>query len=210
MAQSKPPGLVALGIIGLVAGLLLTCSGTFGAVAVLFQEATQAKQREFMVGLPGQSQSPETLEAFDHMAAQTQELAKTWMPALVTIYVLHVLLALALLFGSALALGLRPLGRGLLIWGTAIAIPFEVLRSGVESLYQVELQEIMAHYMVETMAVAGGGPGGTEGFMTMATVLGLAMGGLWALLKIAFFVVVLVYMRRAPIRALFAPATTAF
>jgi len=205
MDGRKPTALKVVCVTAIVLGSLLSCTGLLGVGGLAMQGVMANQQERALAELEGDPAQGGFL-AFNQ---QLQDLQRRWLPVSATLAFGHIVIAVALIVGGALTLALKPGGRSLLMTTLGLGAVFELARTGFESYLAVQTQEVMQRMTLAAGPDPGSGgspPGMPDVGMFMAVGMGvsLAMAGCWGLLKIAFYLWSLFYLRKPGTRDLFA------
>jgi hypothetical protein len=134
---------------------------------------------------------------------------KYWWP-LASGLVLRFVVALLLVVGGARALGLSESGRRTLLLACALALPFELAHTILQSLIMLENMTAMNTF-AEKLAneMPKNGPEGMQNFIQVffrgTMIVSLVIMYLMALLKIGLYLFGLIYLQKDRIKQLFMP-----
>jgi hypothetical protein len=196
-----PTGLKAVCIIAIilgVGGLFASCLAAVNlAVGPSLQSAFQ---------VPGAENDEQGIvRAQQDMQRQILAASQPFRPGLIVSVLLHVAAALALLFGGILTLKVSATGRLTLLSGCLVAIGYEVLQAVLNVLIQFRTIPLVQDFMERAMPP--GGPTNLPPAIGKAMVVGMFVGLAFALaltlVKIAFYVFSIVYLKKSPIAARF-------
>jgi hypothetical protein len=204
--RQRPGGLTAICVMAIVLGALGLMTGCLGALSQVFNQQMQNGLAEMQAGA-----NEEAAELQKEMNAKV--LAATakyaWLTAVLSVFQLA--LAGSLLAGGIMSLKLRPLGRKLLLGAFATAIVFEAVRIYPTLAVQRATAPIMAEYMPKVMkaqAPKGGQPQGMDqamsGIMSVALIVGMVFAVGTVIVKVVFYAIGIVYLRKPPVTSLFA------
>jgi hypothetical protein len=157
--------------------------------------------------------NPRMQELQDQMQQEIMAATQSWQVFNWIMLAGLLLLAVSLLIGAIQTLGLKALGRRLLMGVFVALVVLDVLRAIAAMSIQLKTQRAMRTYMPQLMESAAppGQPippqlGRMMSAMTgAAVVFGIVIAVFWVALKIAFYLFGLLYLRRPAIRSLFEP-----
>jgi len=203
--MQRPGGLTAICVIAISLGALGACCNVWGLGSAAFQDRLHGMNRRMAEA----QHDPGMREAQLSMQDEINEYTRAWMPVTTTLAFGGLILSILLVAGGALSLNYKSGGRMLLLVVCVAGTFFDVGRNVVEGIFSWRLQQIMARSMEHTMALAaaehgGAAPSGMVGAaMGVGGALGFALMAAWVLVKLAYYVTTLVYVRKPEIRALY-------
>jgi hypothetical protein len=195
MPPKKPGALTAIGVMGVVLGILGLMTACIAVVALPFQSKLQTA---FNQSSPNDPPAVKIQQEMNAAMAAVQD--KYFLPNM-TFSVLHLVLATCMLIGGILVLRGRPAGRSLMIYVLLAAIAFEVLRTAFAVMVQLEVMPITSEFMEKMMKEAGpNGPGRAIARMVSGlSIFGIIMGLIWPLGKIIVYGLSARYLASKPI-----------
>ena len=190
---------IVLGAMGLFTALLSTAGLLLGSkLQMAFSPANQ----------PGMT--PQLRNAQCAMQNDMQALQDRFQPFNLVLVVLHAILAFFLLAGGIQSLRLVPAGRKLFLAACSIALVFELIRAAVQSLLQVQMGSLMAVHMQKMMEAQTSTPAGfgdmMSSFARIGIFIGLAIGLIWVVAKLVYFVIAIRLLRKPEVAGLFVEA----
>ena len=203
-----PPKLKALSIIAIVLGAL----GLLGAFSGALAFVAGPEKMQSMAATPGQP--PEVAEVQQAMNKALIAISNDWKTYNGLIIAATFFVAGALLAGGIMSHRLREQGRQILQITFLVAIPFEVLQGVASVGIGLATREVMREFMPQMMRATtpAGSPvpeaameGMASGITEMAALVGIAFSVGWILMKISFYGVGSLYLRKPDVRALFKP-----
>lgn len=206
MERKRPVSILAITILGLCLGMLGACAGTAGILGQLGQDALQDQQRAL---LSGSGQNQEQVEANIRMQEAMREALEPYTPALIAQATLNLLASLGLLAASVLLLMWKPIAPATFMLTVAANAFVDIGGAVLQAIVQRHSMAAMQAGLAEVTAAGPQPPGmdqmmeGIAGATTMAT---MCIGGLWILLKLAYYGSGVMVLRKDENRALFAPA----
>lgn len=196
-----PTGLKAVCIIAIVLGGLGMLFSCFGAVGLV---AGQSMQSAFNMPAP-EGVDPEMARAQEDMQTQTAAIARQYLPFSIVSVVLRLFAAIALLLGGILTLKVSAMGRLILLAGCGLAILYELVKSVLGVLVQLQTIPIMQKFMEQ--GLPQGGPADLPPVFSKAMLavmlVGVGVGLFAALVKIVFYIFSVTYLQRTHIVARF-------
>lgn len=204
MSSQRPGQLTAIAILAIVLGILGSCGGLWGIGGALLQGSLQQAQEGWMEssGMPA-----EQLEAQRAMQERIEEIQRKWLPFTVTHQSLNLLASALLLAAGVMLLRTNARAPGVFL-GAVGANVFVDLAGGILGVVvQQDTQEVMQQMMADIAAGSPEAPGADrmfEGVMQASAWLGVCMAGGWLLLKVAYYVWGVVYLRKPEVKRLFA------
>lgn len=201
--RKRPGWLTAFCIGAIVLGSLGLLSALGGAANQALGDYYQKMARGFQTA----GQPPAVAASFDKMQDEMLAVANDWKGVTAGLLFVQFLVAGGLLAGGILTLRLRPNGRDLLIKVFMVAILFEIVGAIPTTMIQIETMAVMERYMSN---VAAGSPKGSQAprkmppmvktFMRVGVWFSVGIVMLMLVLKIAFYVSGLLYLRRPKIK----------
>jgi hypothetical protein len=211
MAGPRRPGwLTAICVIAIVIGILGLFNGLFGLAGVLFGQQLQSAITP--AAPPGMSQGMQKVQ--QDFQNEMQAVQGRFFAALLTSALFRIVVAAALLLGGVLCLSLKPQGRQLLTLAFGLAIGFEICHVILQSLINMEMMTALNAFIegfLQEMPQGQRGPPQefVTGLMRTSIVAGFVFQYVIALVKLVLYSFGLIYLQRAPIKALFtSPAET--
>jgi hypothetical protein len=207
MNRTRPAGLTAITIIGLMLGFLGVCGGSTSLVSLGAQDSIQQFSREV---IEVSSQGDETLYRQQmEMQERTEALSASWKPALLACQTLNLLASFVLVAGCVMVLQWKRSGLRVLAAAVIASLVVDAGTGVVTMLYQLDFLALMEEH---TAMMTAGDPAlaGAERTMRAATAAGATISLLfalgWVVVKLAYYVVSLLYVRKPNVRELFASA----
>jgi hypothetical protein len=190
---------IVLGAMGLFSALTATAGLLVGSrLQMALSPANQ----------PGMT--PQLRDAQLAMQNDMQALQDRFQPYNLVLVVLHAILAFFLLAGGLQSLRLVPAGRKLFLAACSIAIVFELIRAVVQGILQVQMGSLMAVHMQKMMEAQSNAPPGLGNMMSsfarIGIVIGLAIGLVWVVAKLVYFVISIRILRKPEVEGLFVEA----
>jgi hypothetical protein len=187
---------IVLGAMGLFSALAATAGLLVGSkLQMAFSPANQ----------PGMT--PELRDAQQAMQDDMQALQDRFRPYNQVLVVLHAILAFFLLAGGIQTLRLVPAGRKVFLAACGVAIVFELIRAVVQGILQVQVGSLMAVHMGKMMEAQRTAPAGLGGMMSavarIVVFVGLAIGLVWVVAKLVYFVMSIRILRKPEVEGLF-------
>jgi hypothetical protein len=202
-AGGRPGWLTALCVLCIVIGVLGLMNGLLGLAGTLFGEQLQTMfSPRGATGMP-----PEMQKVQDDFQAETLAVQAKFYVGLLIACILRIAVATALLVGGVQSLALKPAGRQVLLLACGAAILFEIGHAVLQSLVNMEMMTAVNGFMenfLQTMPQKNGPP--PEMFLAImkgSLIAGFVVQYFIGLLKIAFYVWGLLFLRRHAIKALF-------
>jgi hypothetical protein len=208
---SRPGWLVAICVIAIALGGLGLMNGAMGVAALVFQEQLQA-----IFSPRAQSDLPPALqEAQEEFDKKSQELQDEYAVPLHAALAGRMAVALGLLVGGLWCLMGKRHGREIFMYVLAAAIVFEVANGvlqAVITMHMLELFNELLQKVTSSMPRRGQGPPPELflSFMRAAIWIGIILSAAWELIKVAYYLGSILYLRRRAIVDLFAPAAGSF
>jgi hypothetical protein len=212
-ADRRPGGLIAIAIIAIVFGGF----GLFASVAQLgyvlranHEAAAEPIPKQFAEKMSSK-QVKAYKEAQQEMQQKATAVARRYRSVNVGFSCINLLLSAAILIGAILVLSLTPLGRSALVDVFLAAILFEVIRTAVQIVMQVDFTTATAaamQRMFEAMPHAAG-PKDAQAIEVAAVAakigfyIGIAFTVCVAATQAIFYIVGFLYLRRPEIVQLF-------
>jgi hypothetical protein len=204
LPPKKPGALTAVGVVGIVMGIL----GLGAACLVLVGLPLQAQMQGTFNPVPPPN-APPVMRLQYEMNVEMQAIQDRYMVPNMVFGGLHLLLAAGMIIGGILVLKTNPAGRTLLMYTLLAVIVFELVRAAVGLMAQLEIMPITTMYMERIMREAGG-PGGNNATAQMfarimkgATIFGMVMALMWPLAKIIIYGISARYLASDQVVALF-------
>jgi hypothetical protein len=197
-----PTGLKAVCIIAIVLGGLGTLFSCGGAASLVIGQSLQAA---FNMPVP-QGVDPEEMRVQQELQAQLAAIDREHLPFMIAAVILHLISGLVLLFGGIFTLKLSATGRSILLAGCVLAILYELVGGVVNMMVQIQKVPVAQKFMDQ--ALQPGAPAGLPPafgqFMLAFMFAMLAISLITVLIKLAFYVVSIVYLKKPHIAACFA------
>jgi hypothetical protein len=209
--KKKPGGLVAVCVIAMVLGGLLTCTGLFTSVGLVTSQFLSNGQQGLFDGAAeqGKGSDKEALESVQQMQERMRSQQRKWFVPQLAIATIHLLLAVSLVVGGAMGMGLMPAGRSLILTACSIGIGFELLRTAFEIFVQSQSMEAMRDSMQEMAQSGSGAEVPMDQFMNLGMGFSIAMAACFAVVKLGYYIPAIVYLRRPHVRSLFTAGPSA-
>ena len=123
--------------------------------------------------------------------------------------VCQVMLCGLLVYSGLKTLGLKAIGRKLLLATCLCLLAYETGQLIVFVIQQLRMSPIMELYMPRMMQDPSGNNAGAEQFgqiiARMSIIVGVVMQCVWTLIKFTFYAIAIRYLRKAPVVTLFDP-----
>lgn len=208
MSSQRPGQLTAIAIIAIVLGLMGGCAGLWGLGGALLQGQLQSTQEKWLEssGMPASQ-----LESQRAMQHRIEEIQRKWMPFTATQQTLNLLASAALLAAGVLLLRMHARGPMLFVASVIGNLVVDLAGGVLGVVIQQDTQEVMHQMMADMAAQSPGAPGAGrmfEGIVQASSWLGVCMAGGWFLLKAAYYVWGIVYLRKPEAKRLFAGETS--
>lgn len=196
-----PTGLKAICIIAIVLGALGTLASFGGLVSLALN---QSIIRGF--GLPGQSGAGEQAEQLqEELQREVVAIGAKYLPFTAATVILRLVAGLLLLVGGILTLKLASTGRWLLLAGCSVAILYELVGTVLQVVVQTQTLPMVGKSLEAMLQRSGQGqipPGlGQILLVSMYVMLGVTL--VTVLVKIVFYVVSIVYLKKSTVAARF-------
>lgn len=204
---ARPGWLTALCVVCIVLGSLGMLNSLFGSAGLIAGKQIQ----RFAKAQPSPGMSQDMQDAQDKFQDELYGVQlKYWWPLAIGL-LLRFVVALLLVVGGARALGLAESGRRTLLLACALALPFELAHTILQSLIMLENMTAMNTF-AEKLAneMPKNGPEGMQNFIQYffrgAMIFSLVIMFVMALLKIGLYLFGLLYLQKDRIKQLFAAA----
>jgi hypothetical protein len=198
--QVRPGGLTAIAVISIV----MACMGMFTVLASVVGLA--AGEKLMNLQFSGQKIPPERAQAVEQVKQEFLAVNQRWKSIGLALLGARGLIVLGLLVGGIMVLLLKPPGRTILGATFLLAVIADSAATATGIAMQREIIPIQHRMMAASMASAKGGAalGESMGQMTESLAfVGYAMGIMWLLAKIVYYLVGFFYLRKPEVRALF-------
>ena len=197
-----PTGLKAICIIAIVLGGLGTLFSCGGVASLAIGPSMQAAFN--MPAQPGMDQEAARMQ--QELQAEMAAIGQEYLPFTITSVILHLLSGLALLCGGILALKLSARGRSILLVGCVVAILYELVHGVLSVVVQLRTVPIAQKIMDQALLQGGQAelPPAFGKFMLVIMFVTLGISLVTVLVKIAFYVISVVYLKKPHIVAHFA------
>ena len=221
--NARPGWLTAVCIIALALGGLGLLGSIFGAVSLFAGPRLQSSFQKISFGIPNgpQGKLPPNFEEMQELQEKLQgeilEIQRPWMTINLSLMIVNLVLSGCLLYGGIQGLQLAPSARTWLMGAFAAAILFELVRLVPTIGIQIATTEVTQQYMAEVLEMSMAQQpqnmppqqremmkGVVATGMRLGMVLGLMFAAVTLLVKLAFYIAGILYLRRPHIRALFA------
>lgn len=207
-APARPTSVTVIAIVAIVLGALSTCCGLSAGFSLVMNDRLQAMNHQ-LAGVGHRADDPVVSEQ-RAMQAELTTFQHRWAPFSGSVVVLQLFIAILSILAGALTLSGKSVGRVMLLVMFGAGTLFEIARTTGETLMQFQMTDVMQRYMGRVMTASQHGRPPVQGLeQTMgavvggATVAGIVMMLLWALVKIAYYVTGLFVMQRADVRRYF-------
>ncbi|MCI0416376.1 hypothetical protein L0222_26680 [bacterium] len=198
--MQRPRQLVTISVIALVLGgvsLVMSITGL-----------GQWASGNFTGGAVPTYADDELMKLQQRMVSEIAAAMAPWRVFQIPILIILLLSSAFLVFGGVQTLGVREIGRKILLVLFCFLIPFDIVRSVINTMVGHKMSDIMIHHMVKFAGAGQTRPApNLESWITGASQVGLyaslAFGVLWSAAKITFYVIGLKYFRRPDIVRLF-------
>jgi hypothetical protein len=205
---ARPGWLTAVCVMCIVMGVLGAMNGVGGIIGTLFgQQMQNMMTPRGAGGLP-----PEMQKVQDDFQAEMAAVQEKFFWGLLLSSMLRIAVAAALIYGGIVCLGLKPGGRQLLLAACGAALVFEIGIVVLQSLINMEMMTAINGYLenfLQTMPAQQGGP--PKEFMLRimkgSIIAGFVLQYVLILVKMIFYLLCLLYLRRQSIKALFGQAS---
>jgi hypothetical protein len=209
VANRRPGGLIAICVLAIVLGALGVLKGCAGLLGPLFSTRIQSA----VAGMqPAANQNQGFQDEMKEVNAKALAIKAKYDWVLMPLMVAKLFVEIALLTGAMMTLGLKPLGRQILLAAFVAATIVEIVQFFPDFLMQRETQALMGEMMPKVMQQAQQGQKGPPGFdqmmsgifkaMSIVTII-FAVG--WLACKVVYYVIGIVYLRKPQVAALFLP-----
>jgi hypothetical protein len=201
-----PRKIKTLAILAIILGAL----GIFGALSTALALGADPAKMHSLAAVPGQSARVAEVQA--EMSKALMAVANEWKTYNGVMAILTFFVAGALLAGGIMSHKLREQGRRILQIVFVVAIPLDLLRGVISILAGMATLQILREYMpqmIHASMPAGGSPSSAgiesvaSGMAEGSAVMGIVIGVGWTLLKIGFYAVGSIYLRKPEVRAAF-------
>ncbi len=207
MDRKRPGGVLVLVVVGMLLGALGTCGGLFSVVGQLAQDQMQDFSRQMAEVSSGGNDA--LVEQQLEMQRAIEELTASWRPVLIAQQLLNLLASAALFAGCVLLLRWSPSAITVFVAAAIASIVVDLAGGAIQVWVQQATSQVMQDYMANVAASDPNMPPGAERTMSAAMSagagVGMCFGVLWTVVKLAFYAGGIVYLRKADVRALFAP-----
>jgi hypothetical protein len=208
-SRRRTGGLTAICVLAIVLGAMGVLTGCVGLVGQLFSSQMQ----NAVAGMqPAANQ--EAAKTQKEMNAQMLTIARKYNWILVPLMVAKMFVEIALLTGAIMSLGLKPLGRRILLAAFIAAIVVESIQLVPALLVQRETQALMAEMMPKMMQEVQQGakkPPGFDpdqfasGLVKAISIMSFIIGIGWLVCKVVYYAIGIVYLRKSQVAASFVP-----
>jgi hypothetical protein len=203
--SSRPGVLTAICVVCIVIGALGVANGAMGTFGAIFSEQIQ----KVFVARPGAGMPPELQKIQQQYQDESVAILRKFFVEIIVSSLVRIVVALALLYGGILCLGLKEPGRRVLLWVCLAAVAFEIAHTILQSLVNMEMMTAVNAFlegMVQTLPQRGSGRpiSALRSFMQIAIMAGMVITYIIALIKITFYGYTFLYLQRPTTRALFA------
>jgi len=202
VSGSLPTGLKAVCIIAIVLGALGTLISCGGAASLAIGPALQSA-----FNMPAQQgMNPEMVRAQEELQTQMTAIGNEFMPFTIATVVVHLLSGLALLLGGIFTLKLSTTGRAILLTGCVLAILYELINGVLSVVVQLRMMPAVQKFMDQALQRGGQAEMGSAfgRFMLAGMLVTLGISLVAMLVKLAFYVFSVVYLKKSHITAYFA------
>ena len=206
---ARPGWLTAVCVMCIVMGVLGAMNGVGGVIGTLFgQQMQRAFTPRGAGGLP-----PEMQKVQDDFQDEMAAVQEKFFWGLLGSSLLRIAVAAALIYGGIVCLSLKPGGRQVLLAACAAAILFEIGIVVLQSLINMEMMTAINAYLenfLQTMPDAQGGGPPKElmlRIMKGSIIAGFVLQYVLILIKLVFYLLCILYLRRQSIKALFGQAS---
>jgi hypothetical protein len=210
LGSYRPGGLTALCILAILLGALGLFTALFSGVSIV-----AGRQLQEMLTFRQPGQTPEAAKLQREMNDKTMDVVDEFRVYNVLAVLVHLVVTTSLLVGAVMTLRLNPTGRRVLHAACWLAILFELGRGILQTFMQLKNFAIMREYMPRVMSSAGQGgaprPGAEQIAETMTNMIiyfSLGFMAIFILLKVIYYVITIVYLRKPKIRGLFASSAS--
>lgn len=204
--SGRPGTLTTLCVICIVLGALGLLNSVLGAAGVVGGRQLQAMLR----ARPSPGLSPDLQEAQEKLQDDMNAALSKYLWPLIAGLVIRFGVASLLLLGGIRALSLHESGRKVLLVACALAVPFELVQSILQSVINLENMTAMNSFsesLASELSKGNGAPNSVAGFaqtfMRAVMIGSLVVAYVIALAKIILYVFGLVYLQKKHIRGLF-------
>ena len=200
----RPTSATVIAIIAIALGSLSTCCGLYTGFSLVMSDRLQAVSQQ--MSRVGRHADDPQIRQQREMQAEMLTFQKGWAPFTGSFVVIQLFVSLLSIVGGALAVSGKGVGRAMLLGTFVFGTLFELVRGAVETFMQLQLTEVMQRYMTRMMASMPHAGAQPELAQTMGTVMGgasvagIVVALLWALVKIAYYVAGLIALRREDVR----------
>jgi hypothetical protein len=197
-----PTGLKAVCIIAIVLGGLGTLFSCGGAASLAIGPSIRAA-----FGTPAQPGiDQESARMQRELQAEMAAIGQEYLPFTIASVILHLFSGLALLCGGILALKLSATGRSILLVGCVLAILYELVDGVLNVVIQLRTVPLAQKMMDQVLQQGGQAelPPAFGQFMLVIMFVTLGISLVTVVVKIAFYVMSVVYLKKPHIVAYFA------
>jgi hypothetical protein len=208
VSRRRTGGLTAICVLAIVLGAMGVLTGCFGLVGLLFSSQMQ----NAIAGIQQANQG--AAEVQNEMNAKALTISRKYSWATVPLMVAKLFVEIALLAGAIMSLGLKPLGRRMLLAAFGAAIVVESIQLVPALLVQRETQALMAEMMPKMMQEVQQGAKKTPGFdpdqfasglVKAISIMSFVIGIGWLVCKVVYYAIGIVYLRKPQVAASFVP-----
>jgi hypothetical protein len=194
MPPKKPGVLTAIGVMGVVLGVLGVMSSCMAVAALPFQSQLQTAFSQ-------PSSKDPALRIQAEMNSAMAQVQQDYFAVSMTLSVLNLALSAWLLAGGIMVLRTRRAGRPLMIYALLTVIAFEVLRTVFGVIIQLEMMPITTDFADRLgREAAPNSPMASMGpMMKGAAIFGMVLGLIWPLGKIIMYALSARYLASKPI-----------
>ena len=205
--RQRPGQLLAIGIIGLLLGVLGGCVGLSTIGSSLAQGPMQSVQRAQLE--TQYRDQPEVLERQLQLQETLRTETQRWLPLSVAHQSLNMLASLALLIASVLLFRWHPKAPRLFVGAAYASLAIDLVGVATAIVMQLAMQDAMQSFFTASAAADPNMPAGMGDLMgplAQASVgASVCMGIGFFGIKCAYYVWGIVFVRKDTTRALFAP-----
>lgn len=212
-SRSRPGGVIAVAIIGLVLGSLGLFGGAMGTLGALNQDNILAQQRAILEASAAPGVDQRQIEAQVRMTELMIEAQRPYMPAMILGNLLNALASGLLCVAAVLLLMGHARGPLAFTAVAGLAALADVL-FGALGIYVTQTSTAAMQQAMQEIVAVGSGPGAEEAgaflsiFGSAMTTATLCWAGFWVLLKLGYYVSGALYLNRAEVKATFQPLSS--
>lgn len=188
-------------IVGCVLAALGSCGGSMGVLGQLMQESLQGLSEQMVMG------DEVALEQQRAMQRELEAVTERYQPAMLAQAALNVAGSLALGLGALLLLSWRRSGPAVFLGASLACLMIDAAGGALTAIVQLQTTAIVREQMVSMSSSNPELPPGFERTMDAAMQaggsVGLCFAAAWFLLKAAYYVGGVIYVRKPGVRALF-------